>query len=91
MILNLKKQTDVKLGSGRECGFGLSFVEAAGYECLRRNAGLEVWVRFSITIWDIISVRLATVDASEQKDGDLINITVRNYSAMSDSSRVMVL
>lgn len=91
MILNQKKRTDIKLDSGRQCGFGLSLVEAASYKRMRRDAGLEVGIRFSITIWNIISVRPLTVDAGRQMDSDLISIIALNYSAMSDSSHVMVL
>ena len=91
MILNQKKQTDIKLDSGRECGFGLSLVEAASYERMRRDTGLEVGIRFSSTLWNLISARPRTVDSGGQMNSDLISIIALSYSAMSDSSHVMVL
>lgn len=41
-----------------ECGVSLSVMEVTSYQRLRCHTGLEIGVRFSVAVWDIISVRI---------------------------------
>ncbi|KAI1811083.1 hypothetical protein GGS20DRAFT_137724 [Poronia punctata] len=43
--------------SGRQCCFRFPFMEVTGYECLRRDACLEIWLRECPSIWHIFQVR----------------------------------
>lgn len=44
-----------------ECCIGILVLEVTSHQCLRRYAGLEVWIRSSISIWYILQVRLPLV------------------------------